>query len=787
MTVSEKILRWVVLIGVFALPFVPLIVSTWLFFPYITGKNFAFRVIVEIITFCWLALALLNPNYRPRRNWIFIAFLAFIAIIAIADAQGANPFKSFWSNFERMDGWITIAHLFCYTVVAACVINAEKLWQRLFELSLAISVFIDLWGFSQILGVVALGEGGTSGLTARIDATFGNPIYLAVYMLFHVFLAALLIYQIGKERWSITDRIVFPVGLVIGLLYIAAQAGTSGGSLPLLAVLLYFVILACIVGLMFARRTYLYSFVIAFDTIALLFTGTRGTILGLIGGVVLAALIYAVLAPDARRARPYVLGGIAALIVLSGGLWLARDTAFVQKVGFLQRLASISLTDTTIASRFTNMSIAWKGIEERPILGWGQEDYAIVFDKYYDPRMYADEPWFDRVHNIVFDWWVAGGTLGLLAYLSVLFAYLWVLWRSRAFTIIERSILTGLLAGYFVHNLTVFDNITSYILFGTVLAYIVYRASATDDFPYIPLPRLGASAAPVVALAAGVLSLGAIWFVNGKAYEQNRAILSGLAAQSQGLTQNLADFKQAVSYDVYGEQEAREQLAQVTTELAGADPSQVSNDLKSQFLNFAVQQIQLQAQASPLDARFPLFLGTMLDAYGQVSVAQPALEKAHELSPNKQTILFELGLNAEARSDTAGALNYFKQAYDLETDYLDARLYYAAAAIDAGDGSLADQLLAPVIPTGQAADARIASAYASRGQYGKIVTVWQAAVAANPSNAQNYFTLAAAYYAAGNPTQAIATLQAAETAVPSSAAQAEAVIQEIKNGTIKVQ
>jgi len=783
---SEKILRWVVLIGIFALPFVPLIVTSSLFFPYITGKNFAFRAIVEIITFAWLALALINPKYRPRRNWIFGTFLVFIILIAIADAQGVNPFKSFWSNFERMDGWVTIAHLFCYTVVAACVINAEKLWQRLFELSLAISVFIDLWGFSQILGVVALGEGGTSGLTARIDATFGNPIYLAVYMLFHVFLAALLIYQIGKERWSIPDRIVFPVGLVVGLLYIAAQVTAAGGSLSWVAVLSYFVVLACIGGLMFMRRTYLYSFVIVLDAAALLFTGTRGTILGLIGGIALAALIYAVLAPNARRVRPYVVGGIAVLIVLSGGLWLARDSAFVQKVGFLQRLSSISLTDTTIASRFINISIAWKGIEERPILGWGQENYAIVFDKYYSPRMYADEPWFDRVHNIIFDWWVAGGTLGLLAYLSLLVSYLWVLWKSRAFSIAEQSILTGLLAGYFVHNLTVFDNITSYILFGTVLAYIVSRAANAGDFPYVPLPRFSASAAPAIALAAGVLSLGTIWVVNGTAFEQNRAILAGLAAQPQGLTQNIADFEKAVSYGTYGEQEAREQLAQVATEVASADSSQVSNDLKSQFLNLAAQQMQLQEQVSPLDARFPLFLGTMLDAYGQYVPAQAALQQAHDLSLDKQTILFELALNAQARNDTASALSDFAEAYTLETDYLDARLYYAAAAIDAGDESLADQLLAPVIPTGQAADPRISAAYASRGEYGKIISIWQAAITATPSNAQLYFTLGAAYYAAGNPKQAIATLKAAEVADPSITSQAEQVIQEIQNGTIQV-
>ncbi len=784
MTLSEKILRWIVLIGVFLLPFIPLVVTTSMFFPFITGKNFLFRVIVETITFCWLALCLLNPKYRPRRSWIFAAFLTFIVIIAIADAQGVNPFKSFWSNFERMDGWVTIAHLFCYTVVAACVINAENLWRRLFELTIGVSVFADLWGFSQILGVASLGEGGISGLGARIDATFGNPIYLAVYMLFHIFLAALLIYQSGKEKWISWERIFFPVALVVGLLYVASQSALGGTGLPWTAVLLYLVILGSIAGLMMLRRSYLLSFVIILDTIALLFTGTRGTTFGLVGGTILGGLIYVFLAPQARRARKYILGGIALIIVAAGCLWLARDTAAVADVGFLQRLVEISPTETTVASRLYNVGIAWQGIKERPILGWGQEEYAIVFDKYYDPRMYPDEQWFDRVHDIVFDWWVAGGTLGLLSYLGLLFSYLWVLWRTRGFDLAEKSILTGLLGGYFIHNLTVFDNITSYILFGTVLAYIAWRAGEAQEQKRLPFFSVASSAAPFALFGAIVLALGTIWLVNANAYFQNKAILAGLAQEPGGISENFADFQQAVAYGAYGEQEAREQLVQIATDLSSAQG--VSTSTQSAFVNFAAQQMLLQEKAAPLDPRFPLFLGTMLDAYGDYSDALPQLQLAHQLSPNKQTILFELGLNAQMRGDTAGALNAFKTAYDLEPDYLDARLYYAAAAIMAGDDTTASQLLAPIIPTGQAANQRIASAYASRKEYAPIVTIWQAAVQANPTNGQDYFTLAAAYYAEGNTKEAIATLQASKTADPSGASQAQQAIQQIEGGTVKM-
>ena len=743
MTILEKALRYVVLGGVFLLPFVCLLVTTSLFFPYITGKNFAFRVIVEVIAVAWLALALVSAQYRPQRSWVLGAFALFILIMAIADAQGVNPFKSFWSNFERMDGWVTIAHLLVYTVVAASVMRAEILWRRLFQLNLIVSVFLTIDGLFQIMGKAALGEGGTSGLMARIDATFGNPIYLAVYMLFCIFVAALLWLQSWNER-SKGDR--------------------AGISLW-------------------------YGTVIVLDTIALFFTGTRGTMLGLIGGGVLALLIYAVL-QGTKQVRSYTVVTLIVLAILGGGLKLAKDTSLVKSVGFLDRLASISLSDNTISARFLNMGIALQGVKERPVFGWGQENYAIVFDKYYDPRMYAQEPWFDRVHNIIFDWWIAGGTLGLLSYLSIFFAALWAIWKKnssgmRAFSAGEASILTGLLAGYFIHNLTVFDNVTSYIWFGTILGYIVWRSATNEAAPAIPQnDPLAYSMLPYIALAMAFITWGAAWMVNANALAQNRTLLKAIAPQSTPLD-NLSYFKQAAAYGSFGTQEVREQLAQGMSQMAGA--TSVSNDVKQQFYQTSVEQMQAQAAASPLDARFPLFLGIIYGSVGDNADAAAAFQQAHELAPRKQTIYFQIGQTALAQGNNAGALAAFKTAFELDTDFTQARILYAAVSIQTGQEALADQLLAPAIASDTAADPRILGAYVARKEYAKAAAIWQAHITATPSDLQAYFTFAALEYQLGNRAVAIAALQAAEKYNPSIAAQADPLIQQIKNGTVKLQ
>ena len=148
----ERALRYVVLACVFVLPFLALYVARSMFFPFITGKNFGFRILTEIAFSGWLALALLNPAYRPRKTLILFVLTAFVAVIGLADIFGVYPFKSFWSNYERMEGWITLAHLLAYFVVAASVLNTEKLWKYWWHTSLAASTLVALYAVTQLLG-----------------------------------------------------------------------------------------------------------------------------------------------------------------------------------------------------------------------------------------------------------------------------------------------------------------------------------------------------------------------------------------------------------------------------------------------------------------------------------------------------------------------------------------------------------------------------------------------------------------------------------------------------------
>ncbi|MSU73964.1 hypothetical protein EXS56_02375, partial [Candidatus Kaiserbacteria bacterium] len=387
---------------------------------------------------------------------------------------------------------------------------------------------------------------------------------------------------------------------------------------------------------------------------------------------------------------------------------------------------------------------------------------------------------------------VAGGILGLLSYLSIFAAALVALWhRSRdpkavsAFTVVESSILTGVLAGYFFHNLFVFDNVTSYMLFGLVIAYIAWRRSESAGAPRLWAASLPEKALPVIAVVAALLVWGAASWINSSALAQNRLLIQAISPHSEGISKNLEYIKKALAEGSVGTQEAREQLVQMATKVAGIPGVDVKT--KQEFYDLAVAEITLQQEASPLDARPALFLGMLHDTFGNYAAGAKAFEHAHALSPTKQSILYEMARNAQMRGDVAGMMQYFKTAYELETKNVQARILYAAGAIAIKNDALANELLAPIIGAGEAADARITGAYLAQKRYDKIALVWEPYVKAHPENVQGYFTLAAAYYGMGERTKAIAALEAASKLSTDVALQAAGFIEQIRNGTLRLE
>jgi len=106
----------------------------------------------------WVLLALWDVQYRPKFSWILPAFGSLLVIMFAANALGEYPLKSFWSNFERMDGYVTLVHVFLYTLVLGSVLTTHKLWSYFLNTTVAVALVVALYGLAQYTGVI---EGGT--------------------------------------------------------------------------------------------------------------------------------------------------------------------------------------------------------------------------------------------------------------------------------------------------------------------------------------------------------------------------------------------------------------------------------------------------------------------------------------------------------------------------------------------------------------------------------------------------------------------------------------------------
>ncbi|MDO8424115.1 MAG: hypothetical protein Q7S54_00705, partial [bacterium] len=141
---NKNLLKSVIYTGLFLTPFIPFLVSSEFFFPFITTKAFAWRIIVEVVFAAWLLLALKAPEYRPKKSVIFYAFALFLTVVGLSDLLGVAPVKSFWSNYERMEGFISLIHLGMFFLVIGSVFK-EADWKYWWNTTLTASFFMVVY------------------------------------------------------------------------------------------------------------------------------------------------------------------------------------------------------------------------------------------------------------------------------------------------------------------------------------------------------------------------------------------------------------------------------------------------------------------------------------------------------------------------------------------------------------------------------------------------------------------------------------------------------------------
>ncbi|HEY0010305.1 MAG TPA: O-antigen ligase family protein [Candidatus Paceibacterota bacterium] len=702
MTITN-IARWAVLGALFLIPFLALYVSNSMYFPFITGKNFAFRALVEIAFMGWVVLAIADRRYRPQFSWVMVSFVLLVAWMALADALAVNPHKAFWSNFERMDGWVTLIHLLALFVVAGSVLTADKLWRKWWMTFITVVAYVSAHGLFQLFGWAAIHQSDT-----RIDASLGNSEYFAGFLLL----------ALGITVW---------------------QALLSKGK-----------------GLRYSLLA-----LAAIEVILLLGTGTRGTFVAAIAAAAVGGFLWLVTQGGKGRKGAFMF--LAAMLVVVGGFYAARNTAVVQGSPNLARFADISLA--SLETRFTIWNMAVEGIKERPVTGWGHEGFNHVFNTHYNPSLYGQESWFDRAHNVYLDWAIAGGIPALLLFLLLGGTALVAVYRSKELKGWERVVITTTFIGYAIQGLAVFDNLFTYIPVIMLLAYAHQLRSRPvallDRAPAVRGAMLEVVAAPVAAVVAVLL----LYMVNVPTYAAGKEVIQGLGQQNAPDVR-LNYFRRALAREPFASQEIREQLlafAHATHE------SRASDTFKAESRTFAMAEMEKEIARTPQDARLYSLYGSFLRGTEQYDRAREVTAKARELSPAKQAIMLEQGLVEWQAGNPAAARAFFDEAY-ASSPHEGLVVYAAVGRIITGDVPGGKALLVERLGTSTVNHVALALAFQQAKAWPELIALLTKRYADAPSAIVGY-QLASAYVQAGRFAEARTTVRTVMAAYPASAAQ----------------
>ena len=719
---TKRALRSVVIAALYLVPIFPLIVISSFIVPYVTGQAFYFRILVEIAFAAWVILAMLDSRYRPKFTPLTITVSAFVALTLLADILGVDPLRSLWSNFDRMEGWITIIHLWALYMVMKSLFGSgegKRLWHRWISSSLVVAFIVGIYGLFQVFGWADMHFD-----TVRIDASFGNPTFLAGYLLFHVFFAVYLLF----DAWKRKPRPIFLI--------------------------------------------YAYAIAALLFVIDLFETGTRGALLGLIFGSVITLVTFSLWGPRANKKwRAICVGVIGLAIIVCGIFWLNRNNPYIQSNHTLSRFAAISWTASDQSRQFI-WPLAVKGILERPILGWGQDNFNYLSEKHYDPAMFGVEQWIDRAHDIFLDQSANSGLIGLLSYLAIFIVLLIAIWRS-SFALSEKCLIVGLLFGYILHNAFVFDTLATYIFFFAILALVDSQDSRKQK-PWIERLSMSSDAVSYVILPIMVVAL-----VAGVYYFNMRPILANLyLSEANGACSQpelgLASFKKAISVSTTMSSQYVLSLLISCTENVITDPS-ASGSLRQSFIDLSSNEIEAQITKTPNDAYVYYVSGPFLKNIGRFAEAESLLNKAHLLAPNEQVISFELAsvYIFENKIDQAAAV--LKQAYGLAPGYGKAASAYAISLMLAGHEADARNVIG--------ADSGLldkVKSYISSGQRSEATRVYQDLIV-QTVGINSLIQQARIQYAAGNTAKAIEILRSIEYSHPEAKDQIEAAIKQVQH------
>lgn len=451
----EKMVVW----GTMALFFLtPLAYFPWRIASYVTSKEYFFMGGVDVVIIFWIWLMIIDQRYRISKKvlWPLMVIILFVGWLTITSFTGADHTVSFASlSLESGTGMFLLYHAFFLMMVVISLVGKEgikflkKIATVIFGSGCLVAIMIYLgpkpFGFGLMNPKFLIDSLG--------GATLGNILPAAAFLIVAIFCGVLLtgLSDTKKRRWT--------YGILTGLIILCPaflNIGIWNGSLSIHQ------ILSSPLAILGQARMATVSLWFGLIVFLLGYLNTRGDI--------------------KRRYIGYAGTFLLAIVVIIGIIKVTNPAS---------SLHSRFITES--GNRPTDWAAAVSGIHDRPVLGWGKENYRIVFQKYFDPHILdasrGTEGWNLHAHNVFLEVGVEGGIPAMVLYVGTLGAFfvsLYVLYRKKIVSPGVGMVLMGLGVAYILQDQMAYDAVTALVMWygmlGIVIGLLGYK-HITQELP----------------------------------------------------------------------------------------------------------------------------------------------------------------------------------------------------------------------------------------------------------------------------------------------------------------
>ena len=731
----EKTIKY----GIYLAMLLPLVFTSRTMFPWHFGKTVLFQILVEILICLALVYFSLNKEKKIiKLNLLDWLVFAFVICQLVSSIFGVNFTRSFWGGQSRAQGVFTLLHFAVFYFLLRQFFQNKKDWQNLIIWILLIGFISSLiaWAgpyLSFLEGIVAPG---------RFSGLIGNPIFFAGYLIIPVFLGFAWFFVLEKDnkwRWF---------GLAAG----------------------------------------------AFSLITLLSAQVRGAFVGLIIGIFVVWIFYLFYGQSARLKKIcFVIGMLSIVLISVVYIFNQKSGFFKNNLPAIARLLDIRPSETTAITRLMAWQIALKGWKDKPLFGWGPENYQDIFDKYYNPKFlehsFAETVW-DKPHSYPLEVLSSMGIIGFSCYASIIVILLFYLTRiikkqdndNKKFAFM---ILTGAIAAYIVQNSFGIETSNSLQMWFSAVAFIGFFYGITEKRAVFCDKELAYKLVSWLALLALLITPCLIYknynffkasVVMGDAedaakieslylWQKNAPKVLDVKTpfiweQAIFLTKNLSIFDGKQILD-------KKTLETVAPRLADIFEENIKKYSTSYVLRFWAGQLYC-------------FMGEYIDNkyYAQ---SEQLLNEALNMNRDRQPAAMVLAKSYLLQNKTKEGIALLEEINKGENDYAEAHWFLGLALIQDKQKEKGIEELEKGINFGSGLENNILyliDLYAEKKQYEKIIPLYERLITQKPDNPQYYASLAVAYAGIGDEENTVKNLSKAVELQPELAEEAKKFLEQ---------